>query len=289
VGHGGLRCEACHGPTHAEYPSSEANDNLQSERLQGHRGVLAECSACHATVPNTQDGGPHGLHPLGAAWVQAHPSIAEDGGASRCRTCHGDDYRGTVLSRALGDRTIETDFGTKLFFRGFQIGCFTCHQGPGGGDANPNRAPIAADGHAVTRMASWVDIALEAHDPDGDALSLRIVQQPEHGAAGLADTTARYLPEPGFSGTDAFTFSASDGSTDGMLATVTVEVSGPHCAGDCDGDSHVAIDELVRGVGIALGAMPIGSCDAFDANGDGVLTIDELVQSVSGALTDCAA
>jgi len=289
VGHGGLRCEACHGPTHAESPSSQTNDNLQSERLQGHRGVLAECSGCHATVPNTQDGGPHGLHPLGAAWVQAHPSIAEDGGASRCRTCHGDDYRGTVLSRALGDRTIETDFATKQFFRGFQIGCFTCHQGPDGGDGNPNRAPIAADGHAATRMTSWVDIALEARDPDGDALSMRIVQQPEHGAAGLADTTARYVPEPGFSGTDTFTFTASDGSTDGTLATVTVEVSGPHCAGDCDGDSHVAIDELVRGVGIALGAMPIGVCDTFDANGDGVLTIDELVQGVSGALTDCAA
>jgi hypothetical protein len=118
---------------------------------------------------------------------------------------------------------------------------------------------------------------------------MRIEQQPEHGAAGLADTTARYVPEPGFSGTDTFTFTASDGSTDGTLATVTVEVSGPHCAGDCDGDSHVAIDELVRGVGIALGAMPIGVCDTFDANGDGVLTIDELVQGVSGALTDCAA
>ena len=39
-GHGGLQCSACHGSTHAEYPSSHANDNLQSIALQGHAGTL---------------------------------------------------------------------------------------------------------------------------------------------------------------------------------------------------------------------------------------------------------
>ncbi len=37
IGHGGLACEACHGSTHAEYPSSHASDNLQSIDLQGAR------------------------------------------------------------------------------------------------------------------------------------------------------------------------------------------------------------------------------------------------------------
>ena len=63
-GHGGLQCSACHGSTHAEFPSAQPNDNLQSIALQGHVGKLAECSACHSTVPSTVTGGPHGMHPI---------------------------------------------------------------------------------------------------------------------------------------------------------------------------------------------------------------------------------
>jgi len=43
AGHGGLQCAACHGSTHAEYPSSHQNDNVQSIALQGHVGTVAEC------------------------------------------------------------------------------------------------------------------------------------------------------------------------------------------------------------------------------------------------------
>src|SRR5262249_7219878 len=158
---GGLRCEACHGSTHAEFPSLQANDNLQSEQLQGHAGVLAECTACHATAPNTVDGGPHGMHPICAVWLDAHPHAAEEGGATRCRACPGLDYRGTPLSRAQGERTFDTDFGRKHFGRGFQIGCYTCPRGPEGGEGgNPTRAPQAQDGTAVTRVNAPVLIGL---------------------------------------------------------------------------------------------------------------------------------
>ena len=43
TGHGGLECEACHGSTHAEFPSSHRNDNIQSVEHQGHVGMLVEC------------------------------------------------------------------------------------------------------------------------------------------------------------------------------------------------------------------------------------------------------
>src|ERR1017187_8808101 len=55
-GHGGLQCEACHGSTHAEFPTTVANDNVQSTTLQGHAGTLAECASCHGTVPNAVTG-----------------------------------------------------------------------------------------------------------------------------------------------------------------------------------------------------------------------------------------
>jgi hypothetical protein len=38
VGHGGLQCSACHGSTHAEFPTSHVNDNVRNIALQGHVG-----------------------------------------------------------------------------------------------------------------------------------------------------------------------------------------------------------------------------------------------------------
>jgi hypothetical protein len=133
-----------------------------------------------------------------------------------------------------------------------------------------------------------VEIALAASDPDGDALTLRVVNQPEHGTTGLAAATARYVPEPGFTGEDIFTFTASDGSTDGNLATVVVTVQGASCTGDCDGDGTVGINELVSGVSIALAMTELASCEAFDLNGDAAVTVDELIQGINAALTGCA-
>ena len=128
-GHGGLQCEACHGSTHAEYVSSIVNDNVQSVNLQGHAGTLAECTACHASVPSTVNGGPHGLHPVGPSWVSAHPDQAEHNGTASCQPCHGTDYRGTILSKTQADRTM----AGKTFPRGTIIGCYSCHNGPSGG------------------------------------------------------------------------------------------------------------------------------------------------------------
>ncbi len=59
------------------------------------------------------------------------------------------------------------------------------------------------------------------------------------------------------------------------------------CAGDCNGDGRVAVDELVRGVNIALGRMAIGSCESMDRNGDGHVGINELIAAVGNALHTC--
>jgi hypothetical protein len=128
TGHGGLQCEACHGSTHAEFPTPIVNDNVQSTALQGHAGMLSECTACHATVPSTTTGGPHGLHPIGSTWVSRHQDVADSGGAAACQLCHGTDYRGTVLSRVQADRTL----AGRSFPRGTIIGCYSCHNGPNG-------------------------------------------------------------------------------------------------------------------------------------------------------------
>jgi hypothetical protein len=315
TGHGGLKCEACHGSTHAEFASTHANDNVQSVERQGHVGMLVECGACHGGAqPATMNGGPHGMHPLGQAWVNAHPDLVGEGGdPTPCQSCHGTDYRGTVLSRAQASRTLSGESGTKQVWRGFQIGCYTCHLGPHNGDPNPNRAAVVTTGASVsTPVDVPLPITLSARDPDGNPLTLRIVSQPAHGTTGINGTLATYVPEPGFAGIDSFTFAAWDGSTDSNLGTVTVNVAGSaatatptptgtvsaaptvtlsprpiDCVGDCSGTGSVTIDELITGVNIALGTLPVSACTAFDFSGNGAVTVDEIIRAVNNASNGC--
>ncbi len=227
-GHGGLACAACHGSAHAELASAQANDNIQSQQLQAHQGVLADCAACHPTTPAPVNGGPHGLHPVGQTWVNAH---AEDGvGRTQCTVCHGADYRGTTLTCMLGSRTLSAH-GTKQLWQGFQIGCYNCHAGPSGEGEGGTTPPPAAVVNASTGAVSAVPVSLplSASDPSGHALTLRIVDQPAHGTASLSNNVATYFPAPGFVGSDQFTFAAWNGYTDSNLGTVSVNTAAGNC------------------------------------------------------------
>jgi hypothetical protein len=61
------------------------------------------------------------------------------------------------------------------------------------------------------------------------------------------------------------------------------------CAGDCNVDRQVSVDELVRGVGMALGTIAMGSCDPLDANGGGRVGVEDLVRAVNVARDGCDA
>jgi uncharacterized protein YqfB (UPF0267 family) len=132
TGHGGMQCEACHGATHAEYPTTQPNDNVQSIALQGHAGTVHECTACHATAPTTTTGGPHGLHTIGQAWVSSHQSAAKAGTAA-CAVCHGANFRGTPLSEVKMAKSLTAESKTVSFTAGQAVGCYDCHNGPSGG------------------------------------------------------------------------------------------------------------------------------------------------------------
>jgi hypothetical protein len=222
TGHGGLYCEACHGSTHAEFPSSHRNDNLQSTQLQGHAGVISDCKICHATTP-TNLNGPHGLHPIGSAWISRHGDFANNHTVP-CKDCHEGNYRGGVLSASQADLTVSTRYGVKNFWRGFRIGCYTCHNGPNSDNASPNHAPTVLDASISTSALSAASVVLTANDTDGDTLTLRIVSQPAHGAVALLGNTVTYLPDGIFSGDEEFTFAASDTRSDSNLGHVMVHV-----------------------------------------------------------------
>jgi hypothetical protein len=138
TGHGGLACEACHNSTHAIWPNAieTHNDNVAARQVQGHTGTLVECTACHGagTLANSL-GGPHGMHPVNESrWTRGgHGSVA-DRGRQACAACHGADFRGSVLSRTAEIRSWNTEFGSRTVPKGRAVGCYDCHNGPGGGD-----------------------------------------------------------------------------------------------------------------------------------------------------------
>lgn len=131
TGHGDLQCSSCHGSTHAIFPSSHAEDNVISNQIQGHSGTIAECTACHTTVPSTTTGGPHGMHSVDQGWVSSHQNVAERN-AAQCTSCHGSDYRGSDLSKTFSARTLSVEGRTKTFVKGAKVGCYDCHNGPSG-------------------------------------------------------------------------------------------------------------------------------------------------------------
>jgi autotransporter-associated beta strand protein len=225
-GHGGLKCQACHGSTHAEYPAG-TNDNVQSIALQGHEGVLAECSACHAVTPPSSTaaqytGGPHGLHPMTTTWGSStHESSSRRTG---CTNCHGSDWKGTVLSEMQATRTMEReeDASSLSFWRGYRIGCWNCHNGTGGGDGIPASPTVTSASIAQAGSPVYMILAMSQ-----TTAVMRIVKQPAHGTVALTGNVAVYYPTPGYGGADSFTFAArnSANQVDSNLGTITVSAA----------------------------------------------------------------
>lgn len=61
---------------------------------------------------------------------------------------------------------------------------------------------------------------------------------------------------------------------------------GTACAGDCNADRAVTVDELLVAINLALsGTLPY--CNAVDSNRDRVVTVDEVTAAVQSALVGC--
>lgn len=111
-------------------------------------------------------------------------------------------------------------------------------------------------------------------------------------AAGIAALTPEFVELTGADGTIPVT---AIGGTIGIAnftppATPSVSPTpSVSCLGDCNADARVTMDELVRGVAIAVGSVPLRECPTWDASGDGTLSISELIRAVKNALEGCEA
>ncbi|MDX2167343.1 MAG: phosphatidylinositol-specific phospholipase C1-like protein [Deltaproteobacteria bacterium] len=61
------------------------------------------------------------------------------------------------------------------------------------------------------------------------------------------------------------------------------------CAGDCNGDRAVTVDELMRGVALTLDPSTASACRPADVDGDGVVFVNEVLDAVGQALDGCPA
>jgi len=93
---------------------------------------------------------------------------------------------------------------------------------------DPNLPPVAVDDEAVTPEDSPVviDILANDFDPDGDPLTVTLLDPPANGSAVLnADGTVTYTPNSGFEGCDTFSYFICDpgGLCDTAIVVVCIE------------------------------------------------------------------
>ena len=115
----------------------------------------------------------------------------------------------------------------------------------------PNSPPDAVDDdygtdEGVALAVAAPGVLANDTDPDGDTLTAGFATDPANGTVALgADGSFTYTPDPGFFGTDTFTYAASDGAaSDTATVTITVaEVVAPpgRAVADFDGDGDTDV------------------------------------------------
>ena len=139
---------------------------------------------------------------------------------------------------------------------------------------NPvNDAPKSEPGSVEVDGSAEGDVELVATDVDGDALTFAVIDAPSLGAVSIDGSVATYVPLPGASGADSFTFAANDGTVSSAPATISVVIHAD-VPWDVDGNGTVDIVDLVA-VARAFGGL---AGDAtVDVNSDGRVDIVDLV------------
>ncbi|WP_204137364.1 Ig-like domain-containing protein [Halomicronema sp. CCY15110] len=112
---------------------------------------------------------------------------------------------------------------------------YTVADGNGGTDTGTvsvtvqatNQPPVAADDYVTVLENNTILIPALANDsdPDSNPLTLETVNTPQNGTATMADGSIAYTPNPGFVGSDTFTYGITDGQGGGTMATVHVTVA----------------------------------------------------------------
>ncbi len=143
--------------------------------------------------------------------------------------------------------------------------------------------PVLTNDAAVTIENTPVTVDVLANDT-GNGLTISSVSQPVNGAATIVNGAVVFTPVQGFTGTDSFTYTASDSNGAQAQATVTITVNADNGNGNGNGNganvAPVAQDDnatTVTGQPVTIDAL----VNDTDANGD-ILTISGITQPQNG-------
>jgi VCBS repeat-containing protein len=143
------------------------------------------------------------------------------------------------------------------------------------------RAPQAVDdvrSVAPDAVLNASSVLANDSDPDGDALTAAKASDPAHGAVTVnTDGTFTYTPAAGYTGPDAFTYTASDGTLqDTGTVSITVSAVSNHAPVATDDAYSVAQDTVLNGSSVL----------ANDSDPDGdALTAAKASDPAHGAVT----
>ncbi|MBX3025798.1 Ig-like domain-containing protein [bacterium] len=160
----------------------------------------------------------------------------------------------------------------------------------------PPTAPLLSDASGPLygpALAIGFSELMDAATIDADSFAVRdqrgrpIEAQVSWDAAAYRALLAPRAPWERGRYTATVTDAARDASGNPLPAAYAWTFRVGECVGDCNGDGMVSIDELIRGVNIALGSQPVAACPSFDANGSGTVDIAELITAVNAALAGC--
>ena len=121
-------------------------------------------------------------------------------------------------------------------FYGTDSFSYTISDGKGGTDSasvsitvvNVNDPPKAVTDSASVLPnsgANPINVLGNDSDPEGDPLTIDFVTQGSHGSVSNNGSNVTYTPDAGFTGTDSFTYTITDGNGGSDTASVTVNVT----------------------------------------------------------------
>jgi hypothetical protein len=138
----------------------------------------------------------------------------------------------------------------------------SCSASGGGG----NGVPTASNGAVTTTAGTAVNGTLSASDTDGDSLTFAVVANPAHGTVTIVNAATgafTYTPASGFTGSDSFTFHATDSASQvSNTATESVTVNSAGGGGTTALSNGVPATGLSGAVGAQLEyslAVPSGA------------------------------
>ncbi|MBE0534753.1 MAG: tandem-95 repeat protein, partial [Phycisphaerae bacterium] len=135
--------------------------------------------------------------------------------------------------------------------------------------------PTAIDDTATTDED--VAVTIDVLSNDGVDLTVYSVTQPSNGSVTNNDIDVTYTPNADFSGTDTFTYTATDGSQISNSATVTVTVI------NVDNDPPTAVDDTATTDEDIAITIDVLMNDSDPDTGDG-LTVTNLTQPTNGTV-----